>query len=123
MKKSLLSLKQQTTEFLLYTAPNGMIKVKVLFSNESIWLTQKRMAELFGVGVPAVSKHLKNIFDGSELEKEEAFSILETTSKHGVVAGLTQTQQMKHYNLDAVISVGYRVNLAQAARFLSGPRP
>jgi hypothetical protein len=57
-----LSLHDQTTEFLLYTAPNGAIKVEVLLSNETIWLTQKRMAELFGVGVPAVSKHLKNIF-------------------------------------------------------------
>ena len=63
MPRRPLSLRDQTTEFLLYTAPNGAIKVEVLLSNESIWLTQKRMAELFGVGVPAISKHLKNIFD------------------------------------------------------------
>ncbi len=112
-----LSLQDQTTEFLLYTAPNGAIKVEVLLSNESIWLTQKRMAELFGVGVPAISKHLKNIFDSGELVKEVVISILETTTEHGAVSGLTQTQQVKYYNLDAVISVGYRVNSAQATQF------
>lgn len=107
----------QTTEFLLYTAPNGVVKVEVLLSNESLWLTQKRMAELFGVGVPAISKHLKNIFDSGELVEEEVVSILETTTEHGAVAGLTQTQRVKYYNLDAVISVGYRVNSAQATQF------
>ena len=112
-----LTLRDQTTEFLLYTAPNGAIKVEVLLSSETIWLTQKRMAELFGVGVPAISKHLKNIFDSGELVEEVVVSILETTSEHGAVAGLTQTQQVKYYNLDAVISVGYRVNSAQATQF------
>jgi hypothetical protein len=112
-----LSLRDQTTEFLLYTAPNGAIKVEVLLSNETIWLTQKRMAELFGVGVPAISKHLKNIFESGELEEEVVISVLETTTEHGAVAGLTQTQQVRYYNLDAVISVGYRVNSAQATQF------
>lgn len=112
-----LSLQDQTTEFLIYTAPNGAIKVEVLLSNESIWLTQKRMAELFGVGLPAISKHLKNIFDSGELVEEVVISILETTTEHGAMAGLTQTRQVKYYNLDAVISVGYRVNSAQATQF------
>ncbi len=89
----------------------------MLLNNETIWLTQKRMAELFGVGVPAISKHLKNIFDSGELVEEVVISILETTSEHGAVAGLTQTQQVKYYNLDAIISVGYRVNSAQATQF------
>jgi hypothetical protein len=117
MSKHNLTLRDQTTEFLLYTAPNGAIKVEVLLSNESIWLTQKRMAELFGVGVPAISKHLKNIFDSGELVEEVVISILETTTEHGAMVGLTQTQQVKYYNLDAVISVGYRVNSAQATQF------
>lgn len=117
MPRHHLTLRDQTTEFLLYTAPNGTVKVEVLLSNESIWLTQKRMAELFGVGVPAISKHLKNIFDSGELAEEVVVSILETTTEHGAVAGLTQTQQVKYYNLDAVISVGYRVNSAQATQF------
>jgi hypothetical protein len=112
-----LSLRDQATEFLLYTAPNGAIKVEVLLSNESIWLTQKRMAELFGVGIPAISKHLKNIFESKELQEGVVISIWETTTEHGAIAGLTQTQQVKYYNLDAVISVGYRVNSAQATQF------
>ena len=112
-----LSLQDQTTEFLLYTDPNGDIRVEVLLRNETIWLTQKRMAELFGVGVPAISKHLKNIFESNELQEKLVVSILENTTEHGAVAGLTQTQQVKYYNLDAVISVGYRVNSTQATQF------
>lgn len=79
------------------------------------------MAELFGVGVPAISKHLKNIFDSGELEEEVVVSILETTTEHGAVASLTQTQQVKYYNLDAVISVGYpyRQAMLSIAAFLS----
>ncbi len=112
-----LSLRDQTTEFLLYTAPNGAIKVEVLLGNETLWLTQERMAELFGVGVPAISKHLKNIFESNELQEEVVVSILENTTEHGAIAGKTQTHKVKYYNLDAVISVGYRVNSTQATQF------
>ncbi|MCV6612209.1 MAG: virulence RhuM family protein [Amphritea sp.] len=112
-----LTVQDQTTEFLLYTAPNGEIKVEVLLNNETIWLTQKRMAELFGVGVPTISKHLKNIFESGELLEEVVVSILENTTEHGAIAGKTQTQQVKYYNLDAIISVGYRVNSTQATQF------
>ncbi|WP_232607022.1 hypothetical protein [Photobacterium phosphoreum] len=70
MHKYQLTLHDQTTEFLLYTAANGSIKVEVLLGNETIWLTQKRMAELFGVGVPAISKHLENIYDSNELQRD-----------------------------------------------------
>jgi hypothetical protein len=106
-----LSLQDQTTEFLLYTAPNGAVKVEVLLSGETLWLTQKRMAELFGVGVPAISKHLKNIFESNELQQDSVISILETTAEDG------KKYQTQYYNLDAVISVGYRVNSAQATQF------
>ena len=109
-----LSLQDQTTEFLLYTAPNGTIKVEVLLSNETIWLTQKRMAELFGVGVPAVSKHLENIYESNELERKATVSILETVQNEG---GREVKRKLEYYNLDAVISVGYRVNSAQATQF------
>lgn len=112
-----LSLQDQASEFLLYTAPNGAIKVEVLLSNESIWLTQERMAELFGVGVPAISKHLKNIFESNELQEDVVVSVLENTTEHGAIAGKTQTHKVKYYSLDAVISVGYRVNSAQATQF------
>lgn len=118
-KKSLRQLQplDETTEFLLYTAPNGTVKVEVLLRDETIWLTQERMAELFGVGVPAISKHLKNIFGSNELQEEVVVSILENTTEHGAIAGKTQTHKVKYYNLDAVISVGYRVNSAQATQF------
>jgi len=112
-----LSLQDQTTEFLFYTARNAAIKVEVLLSNESIWLTQERMAELFGVQRPEITKHLKNILESNELQEEVVCSILERTTEHGAVAGLTQTKKVKYYNLDAVISVGYRVNSAQATQF------
>lgn len=112
-----LSLQDQTTEFLLYTAPNGAIKVEVLVSHETIWLTQDRMAELFGVQRPAITKHLKNIFESRELQEEVVCSILEHTTSHGAIEGKTQTVKAKYYNLDAVISVGYRVNSTQATQF------
>jgi len=108
-----LSLQDQTTEFLSYTAPNGAVKVEVLLSNETLWLTQERMAELFGVQRPAITKHLKNIFDSNELQEEVVCSILEHTTTHGAIEGKTQASKAKYYNLDAVISVGYRVNSAQ----------
>ncbi len=112
-----LSLQDQTTEFLLYTAPKGDVKVEVLLNNETIWLTQQRMAELLGVQRPAITKHLKNIFESNELQEDMVCSILEHTTEHGAISGKTQTQQVKYYNLDAVISVGYRVNSAQATQF------
>ncbi len=112
-----LSLQDQTTEFLLYTAPNGEVKVEVLLSNETLWLTQARMAELFGVQRPAITKHLKNIFESNELKEDMVCSILEHTTEHGAIPGKKQTQNVKYYNLDAVISVGYRVNSAQATQF------
>lgn len=114
MPKPPFSLQDQATEFLLYTAPNGAIKVEVLLSNESIWLTQKRMAELFGVGVAAISKHLENIYESGELQREATLSILETVQQEGA---RQVTRKLEYYNLDAVISVGYRVNSAQATQF------
>jgi len=109
-----LSLQDQASEFLLYTAPNGDVKVEVLLSDETIWLTQKRISELFGVGVPAISKHLDNIYDSGELQREATLSILETVQQEGK---REVKRKLEYYNLDAVISVGYRVNSAQATQF------
>ncbi len=109
-----LTLQDQATEFLLYTAPNGAVKVEVLLKNETIWLTQKRMAELFGVGVPAISKHLENIYASGELDQNLTISILETVQQEGK---REVKRKLEYYNLDAVISVGYRVNSAQATQF------
>lgn len=104
-------------QFLLYNMPDEEGKVQVVIKDETIWSTQKAMAQLFGVGVPAISKHLKNIFEEGELQKEVVVSKMEITSRHGAMEGKTQTSQVDFYHLDAIISVGYRVNSAKATRF------
>lgn len=97
--------------FILYTAPSGEIRIDVLLQNESIWLTQKTIAELFGVQRPAITKHLGNIFDSGELEENLVSSILEHTADDGKI------YPTKFYSLDAIISVGYRVNSTKATQF------
>lgn len=89
-----LTLKDEMTEFLLYTTPNQNIKVEVFLHNESLWLTQDRIAELFGVQRPAITKHLKNIFESGELEENMVCSILEHTTIQGAIEGKTQFQKM-----------------------------
>ncbi len=101
----------ELNQFLLYTAPDGAVKVDVFFKGETAWLTQKALAELFGVQVPAINKHLKNIFDTGELIEASVISILETTAADG------KNYQTRYYNLDAIIAVGYRVNSYQATQF------
>lgn len=98
-------------QFLLYTAPDGAVKVDVFFKDETVWLTQKALAALFGVNVPAINKHLKNIFESGELVEDSVVSILETTAADG------KNYQTRYYNLDAIIAVGYRVNSYQATQF------
>lgn len=101
----------QESEILLYADNNGSVKVDVLYRQETFWLTQKRLAELFGVQRPAITKHLKNIFETNELEEPAVCSILEHTAADG------KNYQTQYYNLDAIIAVGYRVNSAQATQF------
>src|SRR3989338_3345286 len=105
------------TEFLLYTTPNGKVKVDIFLRDETVWLTQEKIALLFGVQRPAITKHLKNIFESGELIEDQVSSILEHTTQHGALEGKTQTQSVKFYNLDAIISVGYRVNSTHATQF------
>lgn len=100
-----------TNEIILYSTPEGNKKVGVLFQDENFWLTQKALAGLFNVKVPAVSKHLKNIFESGELDENSVVSILETTAADG------KTYKTQYYNLDAIIAVGYRVNSYQATQF------
>jgi len=101
-------------EFLLYKTPNGNIKVDVLLQNETIWMPQKKIAELFDVNVPAVSKHLKNVFESGELSKEATVSILEIVQNEN---GRDVKRNTEFYNLDAIIAVGYRVNSKRATQF------
>lgn len=116
-KTAIVPFENNTTEFILYTTPNGAIQVEAFVKDETIWLTQKAMAELFGVGISAVNKHLKNIFESGELEEYVVISKMETTTKHGAIEGKTQTKETNFYNLDAIISVGYRVNSTKATHF------
>lgn len=104
-------------EFIVYSTPAEDIRVDAAVKDETVWLTQKGMAELFGVGIPAVSKHLKNIFEEGELRESLVVSNLEITTPHGAMPGKTQQQKTKFYNLDAIISVGYRVNSRRATQF------
>ncbi|MEI6379017.1 MAG: virulence RhuM family protein [Candidatus Falkowbacteria bacterium] len=110
-------LPDQFTEFLLYTTPNGQVRVEILLRDENIWMTQDKIALLFGVQRPAITKHLKNIFSTGELDEKVVSSILEHTTQHGAMEGKTQKQSIKFYNLDAILSVGYRVNSSQATQF------
>ena len=104
-------------QFLIYRSAEEDVSVQAVIRDETIWLTQKAMAELFGVQTPAISKHLKNIFAEGELDEKVVISKMETTTPHGAIAGKTQTSETNFYSLDAIISVGYRVNSRRATQF------
>lgn len=101
-------------QFLIYSTPEENVLVDVVVKDENIWVTQKAMAELFGVKVPAISKHLKNIFEEGELQQESTISKMETVQNEGV---RSIKRLVDFYNLDAIISVGYRVNSYKATKF------
>jgi len=101
-------------EIVFYSTPDGDKKVEVLFQDENFWLTQKDIARLFGVEVPAISKHLGNIYETGELERKSTLSILETVRQEG---SRSVKRKLEYYNLDAIIAVGYRVNSYQATQF------
>ena len=107
----------QNSEIIIFKTTDEKISVNVIVENETVWLTQAQMAELFGVQRPAITKHLKNIFEDKELEENMVSSILEHTTIHGAIQGKTQTKKVKYYNLDAIIAVGYRVNSKRATQF------
>ena len=110
-------IRNSTAEFLIFQIEGKEDGVQVVYRNESIWCTQKAMAQLFDVGVPAISKHLKNIFESGELVEDMVVSKMEITTEHGAIPNKTQTKDVTFYNLDAVISVGYRVNSTRATQF------
>lgn len=98
-------------QFLLYNMPDADGKVQVVIKGETLWCTQKAMAQLFGVGIPAISKHLKNIFEEGELVADSVISKMETTAADG------KNYTTTYYSLDAIIAVGYRVSSLKATRF------
>ena len=104
-------------QFLVYRSANEDVSINAIIKDETVWLTQKGMAELFGVQTPSISKHLKNIFDKGELDEAVVVSKMEITTPHGAIPDKTQTQNAQFYSLDAIISVGYRVNSIRATHF------
>lgn len=104
-------IRNSTAEFLIFMIEGKENGVQVMYQNETIWCTQKAMAQLFDVGVPAISKHLKNIFESCELDEKSVISKMETTASDGKIYNTT------FYNLDVIISVGYRVNSTRATQF------
>lgn len=100
--------------YILYSSPEEDVKVMALVKDETVWLTQKAMAELFDINVPGISKHLKNIYEEGELSESSTISILETVQNEN---GRSVKRNVSFYNLDAIISVGYRVNSAKATKF------
>lgn len=103
--------------YVLYHSDESDISVNAVVQNDSIWVTQKAMADLFDVSLSSISRHLKNIFDEEELDEKVVIAKIATTTHHGAISGKTQTKDVNFYNLDAIISVGYRVNSRQATKF------
>lgn len=115
MKKNKQIAKQNTfTEFLLYTAPNGKVKVEIFLRDETVWLTQSKIAELFGVDRSVATKHLQNIFQEGELHKNLTCAKIAQVQTEGQ---RQVSRNVEFYNLDAIISVGYRINSRQATHF------
>lgn len=111
MGKNNLAPREGFNEILLYTTPNGKVKVEIFLQNETIWLTQQKIADLFGVDRSVVTRHLKNIFESRELVQNSVCAKIAHTAADG------KNYSTQFYNLDAIISVGYRVNSTQATHF------
>ena len=107
----------QDFNFLMYRTADEDVSVNAVIKDETVWLTQKAMAELFSVDKSSISRHLKNIFAEGELDETVVVAEIATTTQHGAMQGKTQTKDTRFYNLDAIISVGYRVNSKRATHF------
>ncbi|WP_103980895.1 virulence RhuM family protein [Helcococcus massiliensis] len=110
-------MNNQNINFLIYRLPDEEVSVDILVKNENIWINQKGMAELFGIDRSGITKHLKNIFLEGELDEKVVCANFAHTTEHGAIKGKTQISNTKYYNLDAIISVGYRVNSYKATKF------
>jgi hypothetical protein len=105
------------SEIVIYQTNDKETQIEIQFEQDTFWLTQQQIADLFGTQRPAITKHIGNIFKSGELDKKVVSSILEHTTKHGAIKGITQDVKVRHYNLDVVLSVGYRVNSIRATQF------
>jgi len=104
-------------EIILYQCEDGSVQIDVKIENETVWLTQEQMATLFGKGRSTITEHISHIFEEGELDEKVVCRSFRQTYKHGAIESKTQEREVKHYNLDVVISVGYRVRSAQGTRF------
>lgn len=103
--------------FILYTTQNGDVRVDVLLQNETVWLTQKGMQELFGKAKQTISEHVQNVFKEGELNEAVVVRKYRTTTQHGAIPDKTQENWVNYYNLDVIISVGYRVKSQRGTQF------
>ncbi len=99
----------KNNQLIIYQTEDGKVKIETHFENETAWLNQAHMTELFGKSKKTISEHIRNIFTEGELDEKVVVRNLRTTTKHGAIAGKTQSKDVNHYNLDVIISVGYRV--------------
>ncbi len=110
-------LQPNASEIILYTSSTGKIKIDVRLEDETVWLTQIQMAELFGKGRTTITEHIQNVFSEGELDEKVVCREFRHTTQHGAIAGKTQEKTLRHYNLDVIISVGYRVKSPQGTQF------
>ena len=111
------TMENNKTELIIYQSKNGDIKLDVNLENETVWLSLEQMSKLFGRDKSVISRHIKHVFEEGELEREKVVAKFATTTKHGAIEGKTQTHFVDYYNLDVVISVGYRVKSVVGTRF------
>lgn len=104
-------------QIILFQTQGGETKIEVRLSNETVWLTTDQMAELFQRNKSTISRHIKNVFESGELDPKEVVAKYATTTQHGAIEGKTQTHQVDFYNLDMIISVGYRINSHRGVQF------
>jgi hypothetical protein len=107
----------KNNQLIIYQTEDGKVKIETHFENETVWLNQAQIGELFQKAKATISEHIKNIFKDGELEEEMVVRDFRTTTKHGAVKGITQSKNVKYYNLDVVISVGYRVKSHRGVHF------
>lgn len=117
MKNNNSSLSIHNVKFLLYQTEDGNIKIDVRLEDETVWVSQSQMQQLFQKSKATISEHIKNVFDEGELDEKVVVRNFRITTQHGAIKGKTQSRDVKHYNLDVIISVGYRVKSRQGTQF------
>ncbi len=108
---------KENSQLLIYQADDGSVRLDVRLEDETVWLTQEHMARLFAKGRSTITEHISNIFDEGELDEKVVCRYFRQTTQHGAMEGKTQSKNVKYYNLDVIISVGYRVKSLQGTRF------